>query len=225
MNADRISVRRLEDGALQATILAHLSGGDGWALISPDGNYIGSPDAHKHLRYVVRTRGDPLGAVTSIRQEIDAAGSGARLTSMDTMDEHLAASMAGTRSAATLLVLGALAGLLLAAAGVYGVVAYAARQRTRELAIRIVFGASPFRVRGQVLWEAGPATLAGVALGLAVTAVFGRALEPWLVGLPPTDPVTMALSATLLVIVVAVATYVPAHRAANASPADALRLE
>lgn len=179
----------------------------------------------RSMRYIVHNRGDPAGAVALIRQEIEAAGNGARVSSMATMEEHLAASMEGTRTAATLLVLGALGALLLASVGVYAVVAYAARQRTRELAVRIVFGASPSRVRGQVLWEAGPATLVGVALGLVVAAVLTRALEPWLVGLGPGDPATMVLSAMLLVIVVAIATYLPAHRAANAYPADVLRLE
>ena len=186
----------------------------------------GSTGRHpRSMRYVVRTSGDLVGAVALIRQQVEAAERGIGLTSMATMEEHLAASMDGIRSAATLLVLGALGALLLASVGVYGVVAYAARQRTRELAVRIVFGASPSRVRAQVLWEAGPATLVGVALGLAVAAVLTQALEPWLVGLGPGDPGTMALSAALLVIVVAIATYLPAHRAANANLADVLRLE
>lgn len=111
--------------------------------------------------------------------------------------------------------------LLLAAVGVYGVVAYAARQRTRELAVRIVLGATPHRVRGQVLWEAGPPTLLG--LGLLASAGLARMLEPWLVGLDPADPATMGLATFLVAIVVAAATYVPAHRAAEANPADALR--
>jgi predicted permease len=186
----------------------------------------GSTGRHpRSMRYVVLTSGDPTGAVASIRQEIEEAGGGARLTSMLTMDEHVAASMKATRSAATLLLLGALGALLLASAGVYGVVAYAARQRVRELAVRIAFGAGPRRVRGHVFMEAVPATLLGVALGIGVAAVLTQALEPWLVGLRPGDPATMALAATVLVVVVAVATYLPAHQAAKANPADVLRLD
>lgn len=178
----------------------------------------------RSMRYVLRTNGDPEGLVTSIRREITAAGRGARLRSMTTMDEHLAASVNGTRSLATLLVLGALVALLLASVGVYGVVGYLTVQRTHEIAVRIVFGATPLRLQGQVLWEVGPATLVGIAIGLAVAAVLTPALEPWLVGVEPGDPAMMAFSATLMVIVVAIAACVPARKAATADPADVLRL-
>ena len=125
------------------------------------------------------------------------------------------------------MLLGAFAGtaLLLSVAGLYGVMAYSVARRTAELGTRIALGATPGNVVRLVLRQGLLTALIGVASGIAGAIVLTRTLRSFLFGLSPTDPVTFAAVALLLVLVAVVACYIPARRAAKVDPMVALRYE
>ena len=125
------------------------------------------------------------------------------------------------------MLLGAFAGtaLLLAVAGLYGVMAYSVARRTGELGTRIALGATPGNVLRLVLRQGLVTALIGVGIGIGGAFVLTRTLRSFLFGLSPTDPVTFAGVAFLLIVVALAACYVPARRAAKVDPMEALRYE
>jgi ABC-type antimicrobial peptide transport system permease subunit len=126
-----------------------------------------------------------------------------------------------------LLLLGAFAGtaLLLAVAGLYGVMAYSVARRTGELGTRIALGATPGNVLLLILRQGLVTALIGVTIGIGGAVVLTRTLRSFLFGLSPTDPFTFACVALLLTLVALLACYVPARRAARVNPLEALRNE
>ena len=128
--------------------------------------------------------------------------------------------MTGTLSAA----FAALA-TLLAAVGLYGVLAYTVAQRTREIGLRMALGAAPARVRWMVLSQVGWMTAVGGAIGLAAAFAVGRAAQSQLYELKGTDVSVFALSAVLLSAIAFAAGFIPAHRASRVDPMHALRYE
>jgi putative ABC transport system permease protein len=119
-------------------------------------------------------------------------------------------------------IFGAIA-LVLAAVGLYGVMAFLVEQRTREIGIRLALGGQPSQVLRRVLSEGLTMTAIGVAVGLAIALPLARLLEESLFGIGSTDPVTYIAIAALLFAVSIVATYVPARRAMRVDPVEALR--
>jgi predicted permease len=114
---------------------------------------------------------------------------------------------------------------LLAAVGLYGVLAYAVAQRTREIGVRMALGAGAGRVRVMVLRQVAVMMVIGGALGLAGAVIFGKAASSLLFGLEGTDPMVFALSLVVLTFVALAAGYLPARRASNVDPIKALRYE
>jgi putative ABC transport system permease protein len=115
--------------------------------------------------------------------------------------------------------------LVLAAVGVYGVLAYTTRQRTHELGIRIALGAEPRDIFGLVLRQGTILAILGVVIGLAASFALTRALSSQLFGVSATDPLTFAAVAILLMLVALLACYLPAHRAMRTDPLTALRYQ
>lgn len=186
----------------------------------------GSTSRHpRSMSYIVRTAGEPLALVPAVQEEVHAFSGNVRVASIDTMKGWVAASMSSTRLSAALLGLGALAALFLSCVGVYGVVSYTVSQRTREIAIRMALGARGYEVRRLMLRRCGVPGLIGVGVGLVLAISLTGSMESSLVGIGHTDPVTMTVTALLLLCVVFVATYVPAHHAAVVDPAESLRVE
>jgi putative ABC transport system permease protein len=125
------------------------------------------------------------------------------------------------------MVLGAFAGtaLLLAVAGLYGVMSYSVARRTGELGTRIALGATPGNVLRLVLRQGLVTALIGVAIGIGGAIVLTRTLRSFLFGLSPTDPVTFGAVVFVLILVALLACYIPARRAAKVDPMAALRYE
>jgi ABC-type antimicrobial peptide transport system permease subunit len=114
---------------------------------------------------------------------------------------------------------------ILAAVGVYGVIAYMVARRTNEIGIRMALGATPGNVLRMILREAGVLLIVGAAAGLGLTALGARTAKSLLFGLKPTDPKAMLLALASLASIALIASYWPAHRAARLEPMKALREE
>ncbi len=115
--------------------------------------------------------------------------------------------------------------LLLAAVGIYGVLAYSVAQRTREIGIRMALGSTRQAAMRLVLRQAGVMVAAGLAIGLAAAWPAGRAVRSFLFGVTPLDPLTLFATAAVLLLVCACAAAVPAYRATQVDPIEALRAE
>jgi putative ABC transport system permease protein len=147
------------------------------------------------------------------------------LAGVRTMDEVIGRSIAERRFTMLLLASFASVAVLLAAIGVYGVLAYLVSQRTQEIGVRLAIGATPADVVRLFVREGAGLTLIGVAAGLAGAVAVTRALSTLLFGVTTTDPITFAAVAGTLGIVALLASYVPARRAAKVDPMAALRAD
>jgi putative ABC transport system permease protein len=139
------------------------------------------------------------------------------------MEQRMAESLATARFNTLLLTLLGCFGLLLAAGGIYGVAAYFVTQRTAEIGVRMALGATKRDVLRLVLWRAILPVAAGVILGLAASAAATRVLAASLVGVEPTDPLTLAAVILVLVSTALLASVFPARRAASVEPTRALQ--
>ena len=178
------------------------------------------------LTFVLRTAGgDPLRLAPAVRREVWAINPNIVISEIATMDERVALTIRAERDSALLFGLFAVAALVMAAIGVYGVAAYAIAQRTKEIGIRIALGATGHNVRrlvvSQTLWP----TLIGVSVGLAVAAMLTRLVASLVYGVTPSDPATFAVGVVVLVSVALAATWMPARRANRINPLQALRYE
>jgi putative ABC transport system permease protein len=177
-------------------------------------------------RYVVlRTASNPLALESALRREVAALDPELAVARVRTMDELMSRSVAPPRFRTTLVTVFAVAGLLLAAIGIYGVMMYAVSERTRELALRLALGASNGQVARIVLGESVALAAAGVIAGLAGSVAGGRLIASMLFGVAATDPATLASVAAVLVATALVATWVPLRRALRIDPMIALRSE
>src|SRR5262249_3278809 len=147
------------------------------------------------------------------------------LGDMRPMSSFVDRSLAPTRFAMTLIGIFAVVAIVLASIGLFGVVSTAVRQRTAEIGMRIVFGASRMSILRLVLLEGFALSLAGVATGLIGALEITRLMRSMLVAVTPTDPTTFILMTALFFIVAALASWLPARRAARLSPSVALRDE
>jgi ABC-type antimicrobial peptide transport system permease subunit len=145
------------------------------------------------------------------------------LASVRTLDEIQADSMAQTSFALVMLAIAAAVALLLGIVGIYGVIAYIATQRTREIGIRLALGAQTGDVRRRFLRHGLLLTSAGIAVGIGVALVLTRVMSALLFGVSPMDPVTYVVVAAGLATVAPFATYLPARRASRTDPIMALR--
>jgi putative ABC transport system permease protein len=179
----------------------------------------------RDMTLAVRTSLDPAGVTSAIREQVFAVDRDLPLYNIATMDQLVSTSVAQPRLNLSLLVAFAALALILAAVGVYGVMAYAVTQRTHEIGIRMALGALPADVLCQVLVEGGRLAAFGVALGLVAALALTRLMSTLLFGVKPTDPVTFGAVAAVLVFVALAACYVPARRATGVDPIIALRYE
>lgn len=173
----------------------------------------------------VRMRGTPPAIIASIRRELMAVDRGLSMSDPRTMNELLSAPLAQPRLSTLILTAFGVVGLVLSSLGLYGVVSATVRERTREFGVRMALGASPARLRREVLSRAALMIGAGTAVGLAAAFTTTVALRSLLFGISPTDPIAILGACALLLVVGMGAALVPARRAALIDPAEALRAD
>ena len=186
---------------------------------------VDQPGVVRSRDMVVKVGGDPAAFLPVLRREVRALNARIPVANPRTMAEVVARSAA--RTSFTMVVLGAasLVALLLGVIGIYGVVSYVVSQRTREIGVRMALGAAAAAVRGMVLRQGLALAGIGVVVGLAGAFAGSRLLSQLLYGVSAVDPLTYAAVAALLVAVAALASWIPAVRAAGVDPAEALRNE
>jgi len=177
------------------------------------------------LQLEVRARVRPQSIIQPVRQVLAALDPVLPFTEIEVMSDEVHASAAGERLTAALASLfGALAALL-AAIGIYGLLAYAVAQRRREIGIRMALGARPLDIGEMIGRQALTMVAVGVALGLLATLFAAPLIRSLLYAVAPSDPLSLTLAALFVVMVSAVATAIPLGRAARIEPAVALRQE
>src|SRR6266576_984163 len=177
------------------------------------------------LTFHVRTSGSVNETIAAVRREAAAIDPAIVLFDAQPMTEYISASLFGAKIAANLLTLLSGIGLLLAAMGLYGVMAYSVVQRTREFGVRVAMGAKPRDILRLILRESGTLTISGMAAGLILAALSARIVANSIYGVSPLDPLTYGAVGLVLVAVALGASYVPAHRATKVDPMVALRYE
>ena len=171
---------------------------------------------------VIRTDRDPSAFATTLRREVRALDKDQPVYNVRTMDDVVANSLGTRRVSAQLFTVFAAAALILAALGIYGVMAYSVTQRTQEIGIRMALGAQKSDVLGLVIRQGMTLSLIGVGVGLAGAFALTRLLANLLFGVAATDPLTFTAIPLLLLFVALAACYLPARRAARLDPKVAL---
>ncbi len=170
----------------------------------------------------IRVAGDPSAAAAAVREAVQRLEPRVAFANVSTLDATLQQSIASTRLAVWLLGLFAAVALLLSAVGVYGVMAYGIRQRTRELGTRVALGATQQDLVWMVLRQGMQTAAAGIALGLGATWVASQWIDSLLFGVEPFDPATVVVSVVVIGVAALLACYVPAWRASRVDAARTL---
>jgi ABC-type antimicrobial peptide transport system permease subunit len=177
------------------------------------------------LFWVVRTHGDPHQFVAAITEQLRIASAGFPVGHIRTMDEVMGRSTARQSFNMLLLTIFGAVALLLAAIGIYGLMAYSVAQRTQEMGIRMALGADRDRIRKLVVWQGMSLVLAGVVLGIGAAFGLTRLLSTFLFGVKPWDPAVFVAAPIILTAIALVAVWLPASRAARLDPMQALHEE
>jgi putative ABC transport system permease protein len=177
------------------------------------------------LSFVVRTDGDPARLIGTVRSLIGRVDSNVGIDALLPMEQLVASSLTRQRFYAAVMGVFAAIAVLLSAVGIYGVLAYAVGQRTREFGVRTALGARNRDVLAMVLRQGLRLTSIGIGIGLAGAIALTRYIEGMLYNVTPLDPLTYLAVVVLFVAVTSLASYVPARRATRIDPMTALRYE
>src|SRR5207302_9125193 len=172
-----------------------------------------------------RTANDPEALSEPARKVIQGMDSELPVSQVRTMEAVVRQTFASQQFSAVLLGGFSLASLLLAAVGIYGLLAYSVTQRTREIGVRIALGAEPRTITHMVVASGARMVVIGAAAGLAAALALSGLMKSLLFGIGPRDPLTFIAAPAIFLAVALVAAYVPARRAARVSPMEALRAE
>ncbi len=177
------------------------------------------------LRWAVRTHGDPDELIAQITEQLRIASGGFPMAHIRTMDEVVRVSTARqTFNMLLLTIFGAIA-LVLAAIGIYALMAYSVEQRRQEMGIRMALGADRYRIRRLVVWQGMRLAMVGLALGVAAAFGLTRLIASFLFGVKAWDPAVFVAVPVVLGCVAFAAVWLPATRAARLDPVKALRVE
>ncbi|HYM11563.1 MAG TPA: ABC transporter permease [Bryobacterales bacterium] len=175
--------------------------------------------------WAIRTAGDPAKYAAAVRAEIAKLDRQLVISRVQPMDALVERAQAGTRFSLLLIGMFAAIAALLAGVGIYGVLSTVVRQRTAEIGVRIALGATPAGIFRLVVGHGLRLSAAGIAIGLVAALGLTRVISSMLVGVKATDPTTFAAMAVLFFLIAAIASWLPARRAAGLDPAAALREE
>jgi putative ABC transport system permease protein len=181
-------------------------------------------DESNRVYLIVRTRNDPAAILPSLASLTKSLDPEVRFN-QSTLAGNIARQTLPSRIASAFFGLFGALGLLLAAVGLAGVLAYAVASRTKEIGIRMALGADRAAVLRMIIGEGLALTLAGIMIGLLLALALTRALSSYLYGVGPADPLTYLATTLILVVVALLACYFPARRAAGVDPMTALRQE
>jgi ABC-type antimicrobial peptide transport system permease subunit len=174
---------------------------------------------------VVRTASDPHGFIAAVRDQVQAVDRNQPVYDVKTMDERIALSLSSRRFAVTLLTVFASLALLLAAIGLYGVIAYLVTQRTQEIGIRMALGAARTDILKLVIRHALVLSGVGLLIGVVTSIAVSRYLQTLLFEVPRIDAATLVGASVLLAATAIVAALIPARRASKVDPMVALRYQ
>ena len=176
--------------------------------------------------FSIRTDRAGTGALLNeIRRAVWSVNAQLAVANPETMRETVDRSMARTSFTLVMLAIAGSMALVLGFIGIYGVIAYAVSQRTREIGIRIALGAEPSDVRRVFVRHGLGLCAVGIVIGLGAAALLARVMKSLLFGVPPVDPVTFAAVPVTLLLATFAACYLPARRASAVDPADCMRAE
>jgi predicted lysophospholipase L1 biosynthesis ABC-type transport system permease subunit len=192
-------------------------------LRATDGVY--QPTLLAHVEIAMRTQTGPEQLVPALRRTMLEVNPDLQAGEIQTMEQVVEDSMGNQLLAAHLLEVFAGSALLVALAGLYGLLAYLVAQRTREMGIRIALGAQRHKIIEMLLGQAGRLLLAGAAMGIVLSYAAARLIASFLYGVKPHDVGTMLAVTALLLACGLAAAYVPARRASRVDPLEALRTE
>jgi predicted permease len=177
------------------------------------------------LFWVVRIRGDPHSSIPAVTEQLRIASAGFPVGHIRTMDEVMGSSTARQSFNMLLLTIFGAVALLLAAIGIYGLMAYSVAQRTQEMGIRMALGADRDTIRKLVVWQGMRLALVGVAAGIVASFGLTRLLATFLFGVKPWDPAVFVSAPLILTAIALLAVWLPAARASKVDPMQALRAE
>lgn len=184
---------------------------------------LSSPVIGNNPIVIARTVGDPVAYVEALRTAVREEDASIALDGVMTMEQRVGESVSRPRTYALLLGGFALCALVIAAAGLFGVLSQSVTQRSRELAVRSALGASRMAVVGVALKQMSVAMIAGVAIGLAASAGLSNNLASFVYGVSTRDWISFGIAPIVLILAGAIACIVPARRVVNANPVDVLR--
>lgn len=187
--------------------------------------YLPQPESPSPNTLLVRTAADPSALARAVTRAVHDVDSQAAVTRARTLEDVRAESVASPRVTASLLGIFAVLALVIAAAGIGGIMALNVGQQVREIGIRMALGAEPSAILRTVLGQGLALAALGVAIGIAGALALTGLVKSLLFAVKPTDPLTFAAVAIVLAAAAAVASYLPARRAAAIDPIEALRCE
>jgi len=176
------------------------------------------------VTFTIRGRG-LAGSAQTARKALQAIDRDVLINEALPLEDLIEGSLGQHRFTMMLLASFASLALLLAAVGLYGVISYSAAQRTHEIGIRVALGATRSEVLGLIMRQGMKVAGIGLVIGLALSLVLTRAMKDLLVGVSTTDPVTLGITAAMLLMIAAAACFVPARRATHVDPVVALRFD
>ena len=224
----RIKIGDLEDDTPWRTVVGVVGNIHHQSIQSPPRAEVFLPSTQKGRRtltVLARTEGDPLNSAAAVREAIWAIDSNLPVYRVQTMEGVIRERETGDRAVAEIMGGVALLALVLAAVGIYGVIAFSVSERTQEFGIRMALGASSGKILGMVVRQG--MTLVGIGLALGMVGAYGtmQVLQSVLFGISSGDPITYVGLPLLLLAVALLASYLPARRATRVDPMVALRYE
>jgi putative ABC transport system permease protein len=177
------------------------------------------------IEWVIRTKLQPFSLSADIQRELRGASGGLAVAHIRSMQQVVGESTARNDFNMTLLTIFASVALVLAAIGIYGLMAYSVQQRTQEIGVRMALGANPRQVRRMIVFQGMQLNFVGLILGVICSLALTRLMKSMLFGVKPWDPATIIVVVILLSLVTLLVAYLPARRASRVDPIVALRYE